>query len=442
MDWLGEVPAHWAVDRLRFLASTNPLARSLDIAEDDPVSFVPMDAIGEYGGLRLDMERELAEVGSGYTYFADGDVVLAKITPCFENGKGALASGLTNGVAFGTTELHVLRAGPELDRRFLFYLTMAQPFRKLGESEMFGVGGQKRVPESFIKNFRTPMPPLAEQRPIAAFLDRETARIDALIATKRRFVALLQEKRAALVNRAVTRGLDADAPTKDSGIDWVGGMPSHWAVRPLKRIAEVRTGVAKGRKIKHDESVLVPYLRVANVQDGYLKLDDIAAIEIGADELERYALQTGDVLMNEGGDNDKLGRGSVWHGEISPCIHQNHVFAVRPHAVRSDWLALVTGSDYAKYFFLNFAKQSINLASISSTNLKNLPVILAPEDEQAAILQYVSKALDHFIDRMEGNDKGFRKVMGDESIRRLASDYLLRRIYERARQPSSAEPSA
>lgn len=145
VDWLGEVPVHWGVRRLRFLASTNPLGSRLSgLTDDDMVSFVPMDAVGEYGGLRVDVERELADIGNGYTYFADGDVVLAKITPCFENGKGALASGLTNGVAFGTTELHVLRAGPELDRRYLFYLTIAHPFRKLGEAEMFGAGGQKR----------------------------------------------------------------------------------------------------------------------------------------------------------------------------------------------------------------------------------------------------------------------------------------------------------
>lgn len=216
VEWLGEVPVHWHVKRLRFLATTNPLGSRLNgVAEDDPVSFVPMDAVGEYGGLRLDVERELAEIGSGYTYFADGDVVLAKITPCFENGKGALAAGLTNGVAFGTTELHVLRANPELDRGYLFYLTIARPFRKLGEAEMFGAGGQKRVPESFIKDFRTPLPPLGEQRTIAAFLDRETARIDALIDTsgrpefngknqRRTMANLLMEYRTALITAAVT----------------------------------------------------------------------------------------------------------------------------------------------------------------------------------------------------------------------------------------------
>ena len=130
-----------------------------------------MEAVGEYGGLDLALTKELSDVGDGYTYFSDGDVVVAKITPCFENGKGSLAGGLVNGIAFGTTELHVMRCRPELDKRFAFYLTLTDSFRRLGEAEMYGAGGQKRVPESFITNLKHPIPPLPEQRAIAAFLD-------------------------------------------------------------------------------------------------------------------------------------------------------------------------------------------------------------------------------------------------------------------------------
>ena len=103
-------------------------------------------------------------VYDGYTYFADGDLCIAKITPCFENGKGALAAGLTSGVGFGTTELHVVRPGPNIDPRFLFYVSIADDFRKLGESELCGAGGQKRIDESFIKDWMAPLPQLDTQR--------------------------------------------------------------------------------------------------------------------------------------------------------------------------------------------------------------------------------------------------------------------------------------
>ena len=151
----GDLPAGWTCRRLRFDVSLNPKKSSLDMERDELVSFIPMDAVGEYGGLNREDVRELEDVYDGYTYFEDGDLCIAKITPCFENGKGALAEGLTNGVAFGTTELHVVRPGPNIDRRFLFYVSMADDFRKLGESEMYGAGGQKRIGESFIKGKRS-----------------------------------------------------------------------------------------------------------------------------------------------------------------------------------------------------------------------------------------------------------------------------------------------
>ena len=140
VEWLGDVPEHWDVKRGRFCMDVNPSSNRIRaLRPDDEVSFVPMEAVGEYGGLNLELTRAIADVGSGYTEFDDGDVVVAKITPCFENGKGTLAAGLLNGAAFGTTELHVLRVTPTLDRRFLFYFTISRAFRSLrggaGESE-------------------------------------------------------------------------------------------------------------------------------------------------------------------------------------------------------------------------------------------------------------------------------------------------------------------
>ena len=176
---------------------------------------------------------------------------------------------------------------------------------------------------------------------------------------------------------------------KNSGVEWLGPVPAHWEVTRLKFIAHVQTGVAKGKDNTGQETVLVPYLRVANVQDGYLDLEDVSNIEIPADDLPRYRLRAGDVLMNEGGDFDKLGRGHVWDGSIDPCIHQNHVFAVRPFGVSPQWLNLVTGSAYAQFYFMSRSKQSTNLASISSTNVMELPVVLPPMAEQEGISAYL-----------------------------------------------------
>lgn len=233
------------------------------------------------------------------------------------------------------------------------------------------------------------LPPLNTQRLIVDYIDSETARIDGLIAEKERMLTLLEEKRAALLSRVVTRGLDTTVPLKPSGQEWLGEIPAHWGLQRLKQLAEVRGGLTLGKRYS-GELLEYPYLRVANVQDGYLKLDDVLTVEVPASEAASNLLAYGDVLMNEGGDIDKLGRGCVWREEVTPCLHQNHVFAVRPHSVDSDWLALWTSTLEAKRYFESRAKRSTNLASISGSNVKELPVPLPPINEQRAIGRFLA----------------------------------------------------
>lgn len=228
-----------------------------------------------------------------------------------------------------------------------------------------------------------------DQETVANYLDRETARIDGLIAEKERMLALLEEKRAALISRIVTRGLDSNVPLRPSGQEWLGEIPAHWGLQRLKQLADVRGGLTLGKQYS-GELLEYPYLRVANVQDGYLKLDDVSTVEVPVSEAASNLLAYGDVLMNEGGDIDKLGRGCVWRDEIAPCLHQNHVFSVRPHSVDSDWLALWTSTLQAKRYFESRAKRSTNLASISGSNIKEIPVPLPPINEQLAIQKFLA----------------------------------------------------
>ena len=221
----------WPTKRIRF-ATRHTISdeHRLLLSQATNVTFLPMTAVGEQGDLDLSAVRYIEEVNSGYTQFFDGDVVIAKITPCFENGKGALVSGMLDGVGFGTTELHVLTPSSDLDGRFLYYITASAPFRQLGEASMTGAAGQKRVPEEFVRDYRVPVPPLTQQRTIADYLDQKTARLDALVATKERLLELMTEKRQSLVTRAVTRGLNSHAPLRDSGLPWLGKIPTHWKI--------------------------------------------------------------------------------------------------------------------------------------------------------------------------------------------------------------------
>ncbi len=337
VEWLGEIPAHWGVLRLKYVATLNPTVSEVRrLAQDTEVSFVPMEAVGEYGGLNLSMSKELAEVVNGYTYFSEGDVLVAKITPCFENGKGSLAEGLLNGIAFGTTELHVMRCGPGLDKNFAFYLTLGNAFRKLGEAEMYGAGGQKRVPESFVADLAHPIPPLPEQRAIAAFLDRETTKIDALVAKKERLIELLQEKRTALISRAVTIGLDPIVPMKDSGMEWLGEIPARWEVKRLKHLAgKIGSGKTPkgGAEVYVDDGIML--IRSQNVHFGGLRLNDVAYIDAATDtEMSGSRVKEGDVLVNITGAS--LGRCCITYLDGSDANVNQHVCIVRPDQQRDN----------------------------------------------------------------------------------------------------------
>ncbi len=232
---------HWPEWRLRYLLQRgfDPAQRNL-LALVKQVSFVPMDAVGKNGGIKSDVVCEKELVEKGYTLFFEGDVIVAKITPCFENYKGALAIGLHAGIAYGTTELHVLSPGKRLDGRFLFYLSISHPFRIQGEAAMKGAAGQKRVPDGFIKNFRLLLPPLSIQNRISDFLDVETEQIDTLVTEKEHMLSLIEEKRSALISHVVTRGLNPNAPLQKSGYSWLGEIPSHWDVKRSKRLLRER----------------------------------------------------------------------------------------------------------------------------------------------------------------------------------------------------------
>ena len=171
----------------------------------------------------------------------------------------------------------------------------------------------------------------------------------------------------------------------------VGVIPKDWDVRLLCNIAEIRSGIAKNSNASVRDPILVHYLRVANVQDGFLDLTEISKIEISRNDLKRYTVLPGDVLMNEGGDLDKLGRGSIWRGEFNPCIHQNHVFIVRSgSSSSSEYLNIWTSGVSARRYFLVAGKQTTNLATINKTALGELPVALPSLPEQRSIATALS----------------------------------------------------
>lgn len=179
-------------------------------------------------------------------------------------------------------------------------------------------------------------------------------------------------------------------------------IPSDWQRVRLKELAKIQTGVAKGQKNIQDP-VKLPYLRVANVQDGFLDLSEVKEVMVDRSKVKRYLLEPEDVLLTEGGDFDKLGRGTIWREELPKCLHQNHVFAVRTNPKKLDaaFFSLQAGSPYGKWYFQSCAKQTTNLASINSSQLKDFSVILPSSIEEQKEIAKILSAWDKSILLME-----------------------------------------
>ncbi|MFO1294727.1 MAG: restriction endonuclease subunit S [Rubrivivax sp.] len=363
--------------KLSDICEINPrLPRNHDLRDDTEVSFVPMAAVSEISGtIESATTLRYAEVKKGYTPFAAGDVLFAKIAPCMENGKAALANRLAGGRGFGSTEFHVLRAGDLVLPEWLYYFVRREPFRQDAKRNFTGTAGQQRVPASFLQDALVPVPPLDEQRRIVDLL----ARAEGIVRLRRE-----ARRKAAELIPAIFLDMFGD-PVTD---------PDAWPRAPLSAVAEVISGVAKGRRLAADEAVELPYMRVANVKDGYLDLADVKTIEIKRSEVEKLLIRPGDLLMTEGGDPDKLGRAALWAGEIEACVHQNHVFKVRSDCARLSpvYLRALAGSAYGKAYFLSVAKKTTGIASINKTQLSAFPVPLPPMPLQHAFEQRVQSA--------------------------------------------------
>lgn len=206
VEWIGRIPEHWDLLKLKNLALVNPtnttLVNSLD--KKASVCFLAMESVETNGTVDYSHTRELASVRSGFTSFVKGDVLVAKITPCFENGKGAYLDTLQTPIGFGSTEFHVLRVKKNCDPKFLYYVTKSHSFMDMGEGLMIGSAGQKRVPTSFMQNYVVAIPDIATQIEIVNFIDQRLGEIAEAIDLQKKQIEKLKEYKTTLINDAVT----------------------------------------------------------------------------------------------------------------------------------------------------------------------------------------------------------------------------------------------
>jgi type I restriction enzyme S subunit len=263
--------------------------------------------------------------------------------------------------------LHRIRPTDVVESRYLALLLQHLSMARRLEP-MFTGTTIKHLPQEKLRLVPVPLPPRAEQERIVAAIEEHLSRLDAAEAE----LASLDERADALMSASTRRMFEQRV----------------WPWVTLGEIAELKGGVTKDAKRQSDPSfVEVPYLRVANVQRGRIDLDEVAVIRVSQDKAEALRLREGDVLLNEGGDRDKLGRGWVWEGQLEGCIHQNHVFRARLNDDFDPYFVSTHANTWGQKWFNDHGRQTTNLASISLKTLAQLPVPAPPREEQRAVIE-------------------------------------------------------
>lgn len=273
--------------------------------------------------------------------------------------------------ALGADGTKLIKPCDGINPRYFYYVLSALDIPSRGYSRHYGLLKEKTVP----------LPPLPEQKKIAAIL----LKLQKAIQAQDKIIQSLRDLKKSTMQHLFTHGLRRQ---KTRMTDF-GSVPCNWHVESLGQCCHVQTGIAKGRAIADHEALELPYLRVANVQDGHLDLTEMKTIRLKKSEKDRYLLKSGDVVLTEGGDFDKLGRGFVWEDQVPDCVHQNHVFAVRadPKKLRPHFLAYQAQSPYGRAYFLTVAHKTTNLACINTAKLKNFPVLIPEIREQEQVIQ-------------------------------------------------------
>jgi type I restriction enzyme S subunit len=378
VEWLGEVPAHWDTPQLRHVV------RLLTEKTDRRDSAVALENIESFTGRYIPTETEFE--GDG-TAFEAGDLLFGKLRPYLAKAWLAQSSGEAVG------DFHVLRPLANANGRFVQYAILDSSFISVLDSSTYGAK-MPRASWDFMGGMRVSLPSVNEQFSIATFLDREIESIDALMAEQEKLIALLKEKRQALISYAVTTGLDPTAPMKGSDIDWLGDVPAHWEVRKLSSLSTKITNgfVGPTRDILVDDGVR--YLQSLHIKGNVIRFDTPYFVrQEWSDAHAKSILEVGDVLIVQTGD---IGQVAVVTDEFAGCnCHALIIVAPIRDIVTGEWLSWVFNADYGFHSLLSIQTGALH-PHLNCGNVKDLYLPVPPMDEQIRIASYIAERSQGF----------------------------------------------
>jgi type I restriction enzyme S subunit len=406
-----ELPAGWRWVRLEEVCLINPRRPNLELKPSTPTTFVPMAAVDDKLGQIVSPEvKPFVQVKKGYTYFIDGDVLFAKITPCMENGKSAIARKLVNGFGFGSTEFHILRPSSALISEWIWFFVRRAEFRKAARNEFRGGVGQQRVPAEFLRETFVPLPPLEEQRRIVARIEELMERV----REARRLRQNALEDTDRLWQSVLSETFPRPGTELPAGWRWV-------------RLGEVTTFIKSGFAFSKKNGIKgdVLHLRPYNIgDDGQIKLEQQFFIPKSMLSADWSPLEPGDVLFNNTNSVELVGKTALVKSELH-AAYSNHLtrICVKRNMCEGGWLALVLNVLWHKGFFAKQCNKWIGQAGFNTEALGKLLIPLPLIEEQRQIVDYLEsvqekiKAIKKAQERTEGDLRLLEQSILDRAFR-------------------------
>ena len=383
VEWLGEVPDHWEVKRLKhnLRLLTEKTGR-----RDHPVA---LENIEGWTGRFIPTETEFQ--GEGIAFDA-GDILFGKLRPYLAKAYCAESSGEAVG------DFHVMRPVAGINSRFAQYQILNREFIAIVDGSTFG-SKMPRASWEFVGGMAVATPPLPEQTQIAAFLDRETAKIDELVAEQRRLMELLKEKRQAVISHAVTQGLNPHAPMKPSGIEWLGDVPEHWEIKPIRRViaAPISNGIFK-KKEEFGTGVLLINVFDIYRPDFKIDFDSLDRVRCDPSEISSYEVLAGDLFFVRSSlKQEGIAVVAVADRCSEPVVYECHLIRARPNrkVLNGRFGSYVLNS--VVYRSTMVAKAKINtMTTIDQEAILSTELPIPPISEQADIAAFLDQETTKF----------------------------------------------
>jgi type I restriction enzyme S subunit len=388
----------WNYARLSDIAQINPkeLTKSSEDLTDLEVSFIPMRNVEEETGL-IDpsIKKRYSEVKKGFTRFLNSDILFAKITPCMENGKIAIADNLSNGIGIGSTEFHVIRLLKDFSNRFYFYYLMRTEFRKMARKHMKGTAGQQRVPINYLENVLVPVPPLKEQQKIASILSN----VDNLIQKTDQVIEQTQRLKKGLMQRLLTKGI-GHSKFKTTEL---GEIPEDWKLVRMKDVVmSYKNGIYKKSSF-HGRGVL--NIRMFNIQNGKINTQQTPLIDVTPEEISDYALRMEDILLNRVNSADLVGKAGILDLNIGDAVFDSMIIRIRVNeSCKSQFLNYFLNSESYFNQIEGKIKHAIGQSSLNQDDLNSLLLGLPPIKEQQKIISILS-IIDDLVQKLKDKRK-------------------------------------